>query len=266
MWLIEQKYTSYLLCCCRGLTPTMSWQPDREQTLWPTSLYLRRNCDQLWYRSRSSPVFFFLEKHNEKFQDDVFYCVPQLHTFWVDAENYSNLTRPWFASRSPFPLNFFIPSRLANVALARILVTKGEGLLHRISEVEGKVSTPVSPSTRHLPPGDAYFLLHLRSTVTLKSAWTSSPTDWELQIISLATRELIQLFRRFFEGFCKLLSVDMWILVSTQANQSGRLCIWFFGTALQSRPDQQPSAVPPRTAGQPHSILWQHPGSPLRYR
>ncbi|XP_016530365.1 metaxin-3 isoform X2 [Poecilia formosa] len=63
----------------------------------------------------------------------------QLHTFWVDAENYSNLTRPWFASRSPFPLNFFIPSRLANVALTRILVTRGEGLLHRISEVEGKI-------------------------------------------------------------------------------------------------------------------------------
>ncbi|KAM4579324.1 metaxin-3 isoform 1-T1 [Fundulus diaphanus] len=62
-----------------------------------------------------------------------------LHTFWVDAENYSNLTRPWFASRSPFPLNFFVPSRLASVALARILVTKGEGLLHRISEVEGKI-------------------------------------------------------------------------------------------------------------------------------
>ncbi|MEQ2282618.1 Metaxin-3 [Ameca splendens] len=62
-----------------------------------------------------------------------------LHTFWVDAENYSNLTRPWFASRSPFPLNFFLPSRLAHIALARILVTKGEGLLHRISEVEGKI-------------------------------------------------------------------------------------------------------------------------------
>ncbi|XP_035999524.1 metaxin-3 isoform X3 [Fundulus heteroclitus] len=62
-----------------------------------------------------------------------------LHTFWVDAENYSNLTRPWFACRSPFPLNFFIPSRLASVALAHILVTKGEGLLHRISEVEGKI-------------------------------------------------------------------------------------------------------------------------------
>lgn len=64
----------------------------------------------------------------------------QLHTFWVDAENYSNLTRPWFASHSPFPLNFFVPSRYANIALSRILLTKGEAPLHRVSEVEGKVN------------------------------------------------------------------------------------------------------------------------------
>ncbi|XP_017269141.1 metaxin-3 isoform X4 [Kryptolebias marmoratus] len=62
-----------------------------------------------------------------------------LHTFWVDAENYANLTRPWFASRSPFPLNFLVPSHHANVALSRILLTKGEAPLHRISEVEGKI-------------------------------------------------------------------------------------------------------------------------------
>uniref|UniRef100_A0A7N8YR70 Metaxin n=1 Tax=Mastacembelus armatus TaxID=205130 RepID=A0A7N8YR70_9TELE len=62
-----------------------------------------------------------------------------LHTFWVDAENYANLTRPWFASHSPFPLNFFVPSRHANTALSRILLTKGEAPLHRISEVEGKI-------------------------------------------------------------------------------------------------------------------------------
>ncbi|CAG5922635.1 unnamed protein product [Menidia menidia] len=62
-----------------------------------------------------------------------------LHTFWVDAENYINLTRPWFASRSPFPLNFIVPSRHANIALSRILLTKGEAPLHRISEVEGRI-------------------------------------------------------------------------------------------------------------------------------
>ncbi|KAG8012078.1 Metaxin-3 [Nibea albiflora] len=62
-----------------------------------------------------------------------------LHTFWVDAENYSNLTRPWFASRSPFPLNFLVPPRHANIALSRILLTKGEAPLHRITEVEGRI-------------------------------------------------------------------------------------------------------------------------------
>ncbi|XP_060894018.1 metaxin-3 isoform X1 [Labrus mixtus] len=62
-----------------------------------------------------------------------------LHTFWVDAENYANLTRPWFASRSPFPLNFIVPGRSANTALSRILLTKGEAPLHRITEVEGKI-------------------------------------------------------------------------------------------------------------------------------
>ncbi|XP_077600430.1 metaxin-3-like isoform X1 [Stigmatopora nigra] len=62
-----------------------------------------------------------------------------LHTFWLDAENYANLTRPWFASRSPFPLNFLVPSRHANMARSRILLTKGDAPLCRITEVEGKL-------------------------------------------------------------------------------------------------------------------------------
>uniref|UniRef100_A0A674BG02 Metaxin 3 n=1 Tax=Salmo trutta TaxID=8032 RepID=A0A674BG02_SALTR len=62
-----------------------------------------------------------------------------LHTFWVDSENYANLTRPWFASRSPFRHNFLVPCRHANMALSRILLTKGDSPLHTITEVEGKV-------------------------------------------------------------------------------------------------------------------------------
>ncbi|KAK1174266.1 metaxin-3-like isoform X1 [Acipenser oxyrinchus oxyrinchus] len=62
-----------------------------------------------------------------------------LHTFWVDAENYSNVTRPWFASRTPFPLNFYLPCRQASAALNRILLTKGEPPLHSITEVEAKI-------------------------------------------------------------------------------------------------------------------------------
>ncbi|XP_051924797.1 metaxin-3 isoform X2 [Hippocampus zosterae] len=62
-----------------------------------------------------------------------------LHTFWLDAENYANLTRPWFASHSPFPLNFLVPSHHANSARSRILLTRGEAPLCRITEVEGKL-------------------------------------------------------------------------------------------------------------------------------
>ncbi|XP_003975190.2 metaxin-3 isoform X1 [Takifugu rubripes] len=62
-----------------------------------------------------------------------------LHTFWVDAENYINVTRPWFASHSPFPLNFVVPCRHANAAFSRILLTKGEAPLQRITEVEAKI-------------------------------------------------------------------------------------------------------------------------------
>ncbi|CAL1615967.1 unnamed protein product [Knipowitschia caucasica] len=64
-----------------------------------------------------------------------------LHTFWVDAENYANVTRPWFASHSPFPLNFVVPCRHANLAISRILLTKGESPLNRINEIEAKLYT-----------------------------------------------------------------------------------------------------------------------------
>lgn len=62
-----------------------------------------------------------------------------LHTFWVDAENYANVTRPWFASHSPFLLNFVVPIRQANIALSRILLTKGEYPLNKINEIEAKL-------------------------------------------------------------------------------------------------------------------------------
>lgn len=76
-------------------------------------------------------------------------CVPQLHTFWVDAENYINVTRPWFASRSPFPLNFVVPCRHANNAFSRILLTKGEAPLQRLTEVEAKVNTWLISAVTH---------------------------------------------------------------------------------------------------------------------
>jgi len=33
----------------------------------------------------------------------------QLYLWWVDSKTYLELTRPWFSSRLPFPLNFYLP-------------------------------------------------------------------------------------------------------------------------------------------------------------
>ncbi|KAM8960847.1 metaxin-3 [Pelodytes ibericus] len=62
-----------------------------------------------------------------------------LHTFWVDTENYSTMTRPWYAGRSPFPLCFFLPGKLSREALNRILVTKGQPPLYSLNEIEAQI-------------------------------------------------------------------------------------------------------------------------------
>ncbi|XP_041042879.1 metaxin-3 isoform X1 [Carcharodon carcharias] len=62
-----------------------------------------------------------------------------LHTFWVDIENYCNLTRPWFASRIPFPLNFYLPGQMSRSAMNQIVLTKGEPPFYNLKEVEGQV-------------------------------------------------------------------------------------------------------------------------------
>jgi hypothetical protein len=37
-----------------------------------------------------------------------------LHTFWVEGDNYFTGTKPWLASRIPFPLSFLIlPGRMS---------------------------------------------------------------------------------------------------------------------------------------------------------
>ncbi|XP_030049086.1 metaxin-3 isoform X2 [Microcaecilia unicolor] len=62
-----------------------------------------------------------------------------LHTFWVDADNYCTVTRPWFASRIPFPLNLYLPGKMSREALNRILVTKGEPPLYSLNDVEAQI-------------------------------------------------------------------------------------------------------------------------------
>ncbi|XP_046283727.1 metaxin-3 isoform X2 [Marmota monax] len=63
----------------------------------------------------------------------------QLHTFWVESDNYFTVTKPWFASRIPFPLSLILPGRMSRGALNRILLTKGEPPLYRVQEVEAQI-------------------------------------------------------------------------------------------------------------------------------
>ncbi|NXW94571.1 MTX3 protein, partial [Alopecoenas beccarii] len=62
-----------------------------------------------------------------------------LHTFWVEAENYSSVTKPWFASRIAFPLSLYLPGKMSREALNRILLTRGGPPLYSLAEVEAQI-------------------------------------------------------------------------------------------------------------------------------
>ncbi|NXL07784.1 MTX3 protein, partial [Mesembrinibis cayennensis] len=62
-----------------------------------------------------------------------------LHTFWVEAENYCSVTKPWFASRIPFPLSLYLPGKMSREALSRILLTRGGPPLYSLTEVEAQI-------------------------------------------------------------------------------------------------------------------------------
>ncbi|XP_013916252.1 PREDICTED: metaxin-3 isoform X1 [Thamnophis sirtalis] len=62
-----------------------------------------------------------------------------LYTFWIEADNYYNMTKPWFASRIPFPLSWYLPRKMSRDALNRILLTKGGPPLYSITEIEVQI-------------------------------------------------------------------------------------------------------------------------------
>ncbi|XP_075763419.1 metaxin-1 isoform X2 [Pelodiscus sinensis] len=50
-----------------------------------------------------------------------------VHTFWVDAKNYVEHTRKWYAEAMPFPLNFFLPGRMHKQHAERLQLVWGAG-------------------------------------------------------------------------------------------------------------------------------------------
>ncbi|XP_072503316.1 metaxin-1 isoform X2 [Notamacropus eugenii] len=59
-----------------------------------------------------------------------------IHTFWVDAKNYVELTRKWYAEAMPFPLNLFLPGRMQKKYLERLQLLCGEQRPMEEEEVE----------------------------------------------------------------------------------------------------------------------------------
>ncbi|XP_010131272.1 PREDICTED: metaxin-1, partial [Buceros rhinoceros silvestris] len=49
-----------------------------------------------------------------------------IHTFWVDAKNYVEHTRKWYAETIPFPLNFFLPNCMHKQHLERLQLMWGD--------------------------------------------------------------------------------------------------------------------------------------------
>ncbi|CAM2108419.1 metaxin-1 [Caretta caretta] len=59
-----------------------------------------------------------------------------IHMFWVDAKNYVEHTRKWYAEAIPFPLNFFLPNRMHKQHLERLQLIWGDSCLEDEEELE----------------------------------------------------------------------------------------------------------------------------------
>lgn len=64
----------------------------------------------------------------------------QIHTFWVDAKNYVEVTRKWYAEAMPFPLNFFLPGRMQRQHMERLQLLCGEHRPENEDELEKEVA------------------------------------------------------------------------------------------------------------------------------
>ncbi|XP_064257636.1 metaxin-1 [Passer domesticus] len=59
-----------------------------------------------------------------------------IHTFWVDAKNYVEHTRKWYAETIPFPLNFFLPNAMHKRHLERLQLIWGDDYMEDEEKVE----------------------------------------------------------------------------------------------------------------------------------
>ncbi|XP_069040932.1 metaxin-1a isoform X2 [Lepisosteus oculatus] len=59
-----------------------------------------------------------------------------IYAQWVDSKNYVDVTRRWYAENIPFPLNFYLPSRMHARQLERLRLVTGDSGLEPGEEIE----------------------------------------------------------------------------------------------------------------------------------
>jgi len=84
------------------------------------------NADYELSNVQKSDVKAYISVLEEKLQPALLYI------WWVDAKNYVELTRPWYAKMLPFHQNYFVPGRYQKKALQKIVAMYG------ITDVEDK--------------------------------------------------------------------------------------------------------------------------------
>lgn len=97
--------------------------------------YLRQQnlgCDFNLSNKQSADVVAFISMMEEKLLPAL------LHTWWIDSQAYVDVTRPWYAKASPFPLNLFVPGSRQKWANKRVFVGKGSENISE-TDVEAKI-------------------------------------------------------------------------------------------------------------------------------
>ncbi|XP_060721484.1 metaxin-1b [Tachysurus vachellii] len=59
-----------------------------------------------------------------------------IYTQWVDAKNYVDVTRHWYAENTAFPLNFLLPGRMHSRQMERLRLIRGDVVLEPEEQLE----------------------------------------------------------------------------------------------------------------------------------
>ncbi|TTO31536.1 Metaxin-1 [Bagarius yarrelli] len=60
----------------------------------------------------------------------------QIYTQWVDAKNYVDVTRRWYAENTAFPLNFVLPNRMHSRQIEKLRLIRGDAILEPEEQLE----------------------------------------------------------------------------------------------------------------------------------